>query len=81
MRRVSPGEDVKAFARIPKPGGDRRDIASFNEGAVFVAEVEGYLGAVYSSLELTNAVVRMLHPKVKQGFRAMTKKGFGSIKV
>lgn len=67
----------ESFAKIPKPGANGKDIASFDEGAVFVAEVEAYLGAVYSSLELTNAVVRTLHPTVKQGFRAMTKKGFG----
>jgi hypothetical protein len=67
----------ESFAKIPKPGANGKEITSFDEGAIFIAQVEAYLGAVYSSLELTNAVVRTLHPKVKQGFRAMTKKGFG----
>jgi hypothetical protein len=67
----------ESFTKIPKPGRNGRDIASYTEAAVFIAQVEAYLGAIYSSLELTNAVVRMLHPQVKQGFRAMTKKGFG----
>ncbi len=66
-----------AFARVPHPGADGRDIASFDAGTVVMGEVEAYLGAVYSSLELTNRIVRTLHPHVKQGFRTMAKKGFG----
>jgi hypothetical protein len=66
-----------AFAKIPKPGVNGRDIARYDEAAIFVTQVEAYLGAVYSSLELTNGVLRALHPQVKQGFRAMAKKGFG----
>jgi hypothetical protein len=70
-------ETAEAFERIPQPGEDGRDLASFAGGAVFVACVEAYFGAIYSSLELTNGIVRTLDPNVKQGFRAMTKKGFG----
>lgn len=66
----------EAFAAIPKRAVGGRDIANFAEGAVFIAQVEAYLGAVYSSLELTNGIVKTLHPHVKQGFRAMAKKGF-----
>jgi hypothetical protein len=70
----------EAFAKIPNPDADGRDIASFNEASVFIAEVEAYLGALYSSLELTNGVVKAIHPKVKQGFRKMAKSGYGAFR-
>jgi hypothetical protein len=74
------GSTRESFAKVPRPGGDGEDQASFADGVVFIAQLEAYIGAVYSSLELTNAVVRNIHPKasIKHGFRAMTKKGFNT---
>jgi hypothetical protein len=70
------GVTVKAaFSNVPQPGLDGGDVASFDAGMVVIAEVEAYLGAVYTSLELTNTIVRLLRPGVKQGFRDMAKKG------
>jgi hypothetical protein len=71
---------LETFRRIKRPGADGRDLASFAEGVVFISHLEAYIGAVYSSLELTNAVVRNMHPKasIKHGFRAMAKRGFNT---
>jgi hypothetical protein len=66
---------VDAFSKVPRPPVDGPDVASFDAGIVAIAEVEAYIGAVYTSLELTNGIVRALRPTVKQGFREMAKKG------
>jgi hypothetical protein len=64
---------ANAFARIQFPQGT--EIAPFEAGTIFIAEIEAYLNAIYSSLELTNQIVRLVDPNVKQGFRNMAKKG------
>jgi hypothetical protein len=65
-----------AFTQIQFP--QETEIAAFEAGEMFLAQLEAYLNAIYSSLELTNQLVRCLDPKVKQGFRDMAKKGHPS---
>jgi len=68
----------EAFERVPSPSDAGRDVVSAAELVALAAMIEGYLGAIYTSLELVNAVVRILRPQTKHGFRAMAKKGFSA---
>jgi hypothetical protein len=61
---------AEAFFRIPDPNGES-DVASWNHAAIFVATLEAYLSAIYSSLEVANLLARTFDANLKQGFRKM----------
>jgi hypothetical protein len=66
---------AEEFSRVrsPSAGGELSDWA---DAARFIAELEAFLGAVYSALEVTNQVARCLTKDVPIGFRkASTRKG------
>jgi len=62
---------AETFVRIPDLGGAVKDTASWEPAGIFVATLEAYLNAVYTSLEVTNLVARTLDKNLKQGFRKM----------
>jgi hypothetical protein len=64
-----------SFLQIQPPDARAGEVVDFESSTIFIAELEAYLNAIYSSLELTNQIVRILDHKVKQGFRSMAKKG------
>ncbi|HEY1693649.1 MAG TPA: hypothetical protein VGG39_15885 [Polyangiaceae bacterium] len=62
---------AEAFNRIPDPSSRTSDLASWEPAAAFVATLEAYLNAVYSTLEVTNHLARTFDVNLKDGFRRM----------
>lgn len=62
---------AEAFVGIPDPSTHKSDLASWDPAAKFIATLEAYLNAIYSSLELTNLLARTFDVNLKQGFRRM----------